>query len=294
MMRLNHRIPFLLLLLFAVSPVWLRAQEATPGLYERPVLVLDPGVHTAPIRRADVDAAGRLAVTGSDDKTVRVWSLEDGRLLRTIRLPQGPGNVGKVYAVAISPDGAVIAAGGWTRCSDADPQEQIYLFDAATGAMIGRIEGLPNVVNHLAFSPDGRRLAATLVRRRRPAPLRPRERLDGDRGGRGLWRQQLRRGLRRGRAAGDDELRRQAPALRRGRPAAPDGRLRRRRAFRPCLQPGRRAARGRLRRLHRGAAVRRPQPRAAAGAGHQRASTTAIFADRLVRRRRDAVRRRQL
>ena len=50
------------------------AQEATPGLYERPVLVLDPGVHTAPIFRADVDAAGRLAVTGSYDRTVRVWS----------------------------------------------------------------------------------------------------------------------------------------------------------------------------------------------------------------------------
>ena len=56
------------------------AQEADAGLYERPVLVLDPGVHTAPIMRADVDAAGRLAVTGSYDRTVRVWSLEDGRL----------------------------------------------------------------------------------------------------------------------------------------------------------------------------------------------------------------------
>ena len=54
-------------------------------------------------------------MTGSDDKTVRVWSLADGTLVRTIRLPAGPGNVGKVYAVAISPDGALIAAGGWTR-----------------------------------------------------------------------------------------------------------------------------------------------------------------------------------
>ena len=90
------------------------APEPPAGLYDRPVLVLDPGMHTARINHADVDAAGRYAVTGSDDKTVRVWSVADGRLLRTIRVPAGPDNVGKIYAVAISPDGELIAAGGWT------------------------------------------------------------------------------------------------------------------------------------------------------------------------------------
>ena len=40
---------------------------------------------------------------GPYDKTVRVWTLTDGRLERTIRLPAGPGNTGKVHAVAISP-----------------------------------------------------------------------------------------------------------------------------------------------------------------------------------------------
>src|SRR5208283_1314570 len=66
------------------------------------------------------------------------------------------------YAVAISPDGALIAAGGWTRWTEADPQQQIYLFDRATGALVRRIEGLPNDVAHLAFSPDGARMAAVL------------------------------------------------------------------------------------------------------------------------------------
>jgi hypothetical protein len=51
------------------------------GLYEQPVLVIDPVMHAAPIWRADADAAARWAVTGSDDKTVRVWSLTDGALL---------------------------------------------------------------------------------------------------------------------------------------------------------------------------------------------------------------------
>ena len=45
---------------------------AEAALYDRPVLVVDPGMHTAIIRRAAADGAGNWAVTGSDDKTVRV------------------------------------------------------------------------------------------------------------------------------------------------------------------------------------------------------------------------------
>jgi WD40 repeat protein len=137
--------------------------DAVPELFDRPVLVINPGMHTAPINRASVDQNGRWGVTGSDDKTVRVWSLADGTLSRTIRLPAGSGDVGKVYAVAISPDGALIAAGGFTN--GVGKPQQIYLFDRASGALVRRIEGLPKVVLHLTFSPDGGRLAATLFGR---------------------------------------------------------------------------------------------------------------------------------
>jgi WD40 repeat protein len=67
--------------------------NAGTDLYDRPVLAIDPGMHTAKIQAQAVDADGRYAVTGGDDRTVRVWSVADGKLLRTIWIPVGPENV---------------------------------------------------------------------------------------------------------------------------------------------------------------------------------------------------------
>jgi len=128
------------------------------GFYREPFLVLDPGMHTAPIQSLDTDAAGSFLVTSSDDKTVCVWSADDGRRVRTIRIPSGPGNLGIISAVAISPDGNTIAAGGLTG-NEAGSQS-IYLFERTTGRQIGRIGGLPDQTCALAFSPDGRGLVA--------------------------------------------------------------------------------------------------------------------------------------
>ena len=117
-------------------------------------------MHTAMINRIAVDRAGRWAVTASDDKTARIWNLASGQLVRVLRVPLGEGNEGKLYAVALSPDGALVALGGWTQPDG--PDQAIYLFDRASGRLLQRLTGLPNVVLHLAFSADGRRLAAAL------------------------------------------------------------------------------------------------------------------------------------
>jgi WD40 repeat protein len=148
-----------LLLVMYVSGV-AGAAAGDAGLYDQPVLTLDPGMNTAAIIRVDVSATGAYAVSGSHDKTVRIWAAQTGQLLRTIRLPQGLGPVGWVYAVAISPDGALVAAGGYTR--EAGQPQQISIFHRDTGALVRRLDGLPNVVLHLVFSPTGRYLAATL------------------------------------------------------------------------------------------------------------------------------------
>ena len=46
-----------------------------------------------------------MLATGSDDKSVRLWSLPDGNPIRTLRPQIGEGNEGKVFAVAIDPNG---------------------------------------------------------------------------------------------------------------------------------------------------------------------------------------------
>ena len=126
-----------------------------------PVLRIETGMHTAPIWRIGVDAAERFLVTASGDKTARLWDLETGRLLRVLRPPIGAGDEGKLYAVAISPDGAVVAAGGWTGW-DWDGTASVYLFDRQSGRLLRRLTGLANVVYHLAFSREGDYLAATV------------------------------------------------------------------------------------------------------------------------------------
>ena len=117
-------------------------------------------MHTAPIWAQAVDAAGRFAVTGGADRTVRIWSVADGKLLRTIWIPVGPENVGPIYAVAISPDGSTIAAGGWTEAQ----QRPSDLYIRPRVRKSHSADSLATCLMHdfLTFSPDGRYLAATL------------------------------------------------------------------------------------------------------------------------------------
>jgi len=129
---------------------------------QRPFLRIETGMHTAAIWRIGVDAACSLLATASDDKTVRLWSLPDGKLQRVIRLPIGDGDAGKVYATALSPDGRLLAAGGWDAAWDKTGKHSLTLVDLSNGA-IRRFGAFENVINHLAFSADGQRLAVGLA-----------------------------------------------------------------------------------------------------------------------------------
>lgn len=151
---MRRTLPLLLLTLAS-------AAAFAAGPPTEPVLTINARMHTSAIRRIDADAAGRLLLTGSLDKTARLWDAATGDLLRVLRPPLDSGNDGKIYAAALSPDGKTAVVSGWTGY-DWDGKISLYLFDAGTGELVRKVPGLPNVPYDLRFSPDGRRLAASL------------------------------------------------------------------------------------------------------------------------------------
>jgi WD40 repeat protein len=69
-------------------------------------------------------ADGRRAVTGSDDKTVRVWDLDTGACLRTLQ-----GHTGSVWSVALHADGR--------RAVTGSDDKTVRVWDLDTGACLG-------------------------------------------------------------------------------------------------------------------------------------------------------------
>lgn len=128
---------------------------------QQPFLRIEAEAHIAPVSRLAADAQGSVLASVSDDKTLRLWNLPEGTQRLVIRPPMGPGAEGELYAVAMTPDGTRVAAAGFTARSW-DAGFALYLFDTGTGRLLARLPGLAAPVQHLAFAPDGARLAAAL------------------------------------------------------------------------------------------------------------------------------------
>jgi len=127
----------------------------------QPMLRIDADTHNAPIRRIALDGNGRWLVTASEDKTAKVWDLATGRLARSLRPPVGNDNEGKLAAVAMSPNGTIVAVAGWTGMWG--KTASVYLFDRANGRLLRQLSGLPDMVEALAWSSDGNFLGVSLA-----------------------------------------------------------------------------------------------------------------------------------
>jgi Tol biopolymer transport system component len=91
---------------------------------------------------------GKVLASGSDDKTIKLWDVATGTLLRTLS-----GHTADVNSVAFSPDGKLLASGS--------EDNTIKLWDVAKGTEIRTLKGHTWDVNSVAFSPDGKTLASS-------------------------------------------------------------------------------------------------------------------------------------
>ena len=136
---------------------YLGAQLADVTQEEAPLPMLDTGGHMAAIRSVIFTPDGSQLVSASDDKTIRVWDVATGKTLRTIRGEAALGEAGKIFAMALSPDGKWLAAGGWTRIPG-QSGHHIRLYDFASGKLVALLKGHEDIINRLAFSPNGQHL----------------------------------------------------------------------------------------------------------------------------------------
>lgn len=124
-----------------------------------PTLRIETGMHNGAISSIATDAANQYLVTGGFDKTVRLWSLPQLELLKTLRPPIGRGQEGAVNAVAMSPDGTRIVVAG-EFCKPYEGSYGAFIFDTASGRIVKRLTGFDKKVVTLSWSPDGAVVAA--------------------------------------------------------------------------------------------------------------------------------------
>ena len=90
---------------------------------------------------------GRRIVSGSSDKSVRVWDSSTGQVQNVLE-----GHTHSVQSVAFSPDGRRIVSGSLDK--------SVRVWDSSTGKVQNVLESHMDSVDSVAFSPDGRRIVS--------------------------------------------------------------------------------------------------------------------------------------
>jgi WD40 repeat protein/predicted Ser/Thr protein kinase len=102
--------------------------------------------HSDRVLSLAISTNGEILASGSSDKTIKLWSLTDGKEIRTLN-----GHSHAVYSVAFSSDGQILASGS---------VDGIKLWEVATSKEICTLIGHSSFVQSVAFSGDGQILAS--------------------------------------------------------------------------------------------------------------------------------------
>ncbi len=110
--------------------------------------------HSDLVATVAISRDGKTLISGSFDKTIKLWHLSTGQLIRTLT-----EHSDRVRCVAISPSGQILASGS--------ADKTIKLWDLSTGKVLrtlgSRSSGHSNEVSVVAFSPDRLMLASGVL-----------------------------------------------------------------------------------------------------------------------------------
>ena len=119
-------------------------------LWYYPYRLLEPDCpvegHSLEVFSVDLSPNGKQFVTGSADSTAKIWDIDTGAVVHTLR------HYDMVRVVAWSLDGNRIASGS----SDME----VSIWNAETGALMRTLEGHTDVVRSVAFSRDCKRIVS--------------------------------------------------------------------------------------------------------------------------------------
>jgi len=136
-----------------ISAVWLRAPEQTessPSPTASGPLIRTLEGHIGPVNSVAIAPDGRTALSGSRDKTLRLWDLANGREIRTFQ-----GHTVDVFSVAIAPNGRT-AVSGASGAFLGGGDDGLKLWDLESGREIRALHGHTAGVFSVAFAADGR------------------------------------------------------------------------------------------------------------------------------------------
>ena len=121
------------------------------GQTGEPKAVLDD--HSAAVHGIAFSPDGKRLASASQDCTVKLWDVPQGKLRQTLKR-------NKLWAVAFSTDGKLVATGGGFEQEKDKWQHEVILWDAKTGDLKQILAtDLTAPVISLAFSADGKSLA---------------------------------------------------------------------------------------------------------------------------------------
>jgi WD40 repeat protein len=97
---------------------------------------------------------GRSLVSGGFDHKIKLWNLKTGKLQATLQR-----HYDQINALAISPNGELLASGGGT--ADTYTDKTITIWDLKTRKILYTLKGHELGITSLAFSPDGETLVSS-------------------------------------------------------------------------------------------------------------------------------------